>query len=208
MREDFAQTSRFEVQSTSDQQDFRIYPTIAATAAMMMLPEQAANWAYPSSHMNEEEVAFNLNTTMLGRFFLSGYINQMADEQRRLCAEAISAYKHEVQPVISSSIPFWPLGSLPRFSDAVVAYGLQADRIALMTIWARNVAKRQSAVRINLTAYIGKDIEIVPIFPEDKSFARWNVTWNQQSGTAVIQVPDCVYASRTFKIIEKEGADI
>ena len=47
MREDFAQTSRFQVQSTSDQQDFRLYPVIAAASPMMVLPEQAASWAYP-----------------------------------------------------------------------------------------------------------------------------------------------------------------
>ncbi|NEG54875.1 glycoside hydrolase family 36 protein [Bifidobacterium platyrrhinorum] len=124
MRMDFAQTSRFQVQSTSDQQDFRLYPTIAAAAPMLMTPEQAGNWAYPNANDDPEAFAFNLNTTFLGRFFLSGYVNRMSDAQRAMITQAVDAYKREVQPVIGGSVPFWPLG-LPQWDDDVVALGLR-----------------------------------------------------------------------------------
>lgn len=153
MRMDFAQTSRFQVQSTSDQQDFRLYPTIAATAPMLMTPEQAGSWAYPNASMNAEEFAFATATTFLGRFFLSGYLNRMSSEQRALVAQAIAAYKAQVRPSIGHAMPFWPLG-LPGWNDGVVATGLrfvtnpdeatesgengpEAADDALVTVWSR-----------------------------------------------------------------------
>ena len=127
MREDFAQTSRFQVQSTSDQQDYRLYPVIAATAPLMVLPEQAASWAYPQAEMDAEQTAFNINTTFLGRFFLSGYINQMEEWQKNIIQQGIQAYREHVQPMIGESVPLWPLG-LPSWDSAVVGCeGLSAD---------------------------------------------------------------------------------
>src|SRR5699024_12300749 len=77
MPSDWAMLSRLQLQSTSDQQDFRKYPPVAVSAPMMMLPEQAANWAYPQPGMTREEVAFCLVTGLLGRFFLSGHLNEL-----------------------------------------------------------------------------------------------------------------------------------
>ena len=89
MRMDFAMLSRLAMQSTSDQQDFRKYPPIAASAPLSMLPEQAASWAYPQPEMTDEEVAFCLVTGLLGRFYVSGHLNHMDDARRALVAEAV-----------------------------------------------------------------------------------------------------------------------
>ena len=51
-----------QLQSTSDQQDPLRYPPIAAAAPLSMLPEQAANWAYPQPDMTDEQIAFTLCT--------------------------------------------------------------------------------------------------------------------------------------------------
>ncbi|WEV63735.1 glycoside hydrolase family 36 protein [Bifidobacterium sp. ESL0732] len=202
MREDFAQTGRFQVQSTSDQQDFRIYPTIAATATMMVLPEQAANWAYPSAGMSDEEVAFNLNTTMLGRFFLSGYLNRMASAQFDLCSQAIDVYKHEVQPMIGSALPFWPLG-LPEFDAPIVAYGLETEDYSLVTLWARNIDEQHPTIRLAIPKYRGRDVDITPVFPIGQRFREWQMSWNRYLAECVIDLPEGEYASRTFKVMPK-----
>lgn len=196
MREDFAQTSRFQVQSTSDQQDFRLYPTIAVTAPMMVLPEQAGSWAYPQSTMGVEESAVNINTTFLGRYFLSGYINRMSDEQRTLVEESIARYKTYVQPVIAHATPFWPLG-LPGWNDPVLAYGLAAPDYALVTVWDRD--SDGGTVALDLARYAGRDATITPIFP-DHGVETWPVHWDAVHGTASVQVPGDGYASRTFLI--------
>ncbi|MFT8357628.1 alpha-galactosidase [Bifidobacterium aquikefiri] len=203
MREDFAQTSRFEVQSTSDQQDYRLYPPIAASAPMMILPEQAANWAYPQPRMNLEDTAFNLNTTLLGRFFLSGYINQMDAEQKELTRTAITVYKTFVQPVIRKSMPFWPLG-LPQWKDDVLALGIKNQHYSLVTLWARGSAKH---CQIQIPQYVGENISIAAIFPATSDFSTWNTEWNADKGYADIDIPEGDFRSRTF-LLKSEGGDV
>ncbi|WP_258186242.1 glycoside hydrolase family 36 protein [Bifidobacterium sp. UTBIF-78] len=199
MREDFAQLSRFQVQSTSDQQDWKLYPAIAAAAPMLMLPEQAASWAYPQSGMTDEETAFNINTTFLGRFFLSGYLNRMDDAQHALVESGIKAYKQHVQPVIGSSVPFWPLG-LPKWDDVVVALGLKtADGDALITVWARDPFCAHAT--LNLPQFAGHEVRVTPVFPTGtEGFELWNTFWNIADGTLRVDLPVGQYASRTFKV--------
>ncbi|MGR9902786.1 hypothetical protein ACUOGF_23015, partial [Escherichia coli] len=92
------------MQSTSDQQDFRKYPPIAAAAPMAILPEQAASWAYPQPEMDAEESAFCLVTGLLGRFYVSGHLNLMTRAQRHRVAEAITVAK-ELRAEIAGSHP-------------------------------------------------------------------------------------------------------
>ena len=196
MREDFAQTSRFQVQSTSDQQDFRLYPAIAATAPMMVLPEQAGSWAYPQADMGVEESAVNINTTFLGRYFLSGYINRMSAEQRGLVERSIKAYKTEVQPMIAQSVPFWPMG-LPGWDDKVLALGLRGTEYSLVTVWDRE--SEGKPVRLSLPQYAGRKVSIEPVFPVEGVDA-WPVSWDAASGEATVSVPNGGQNSRTFKV--------
>ena len=110
--------SRLAMQSTSDQQDFTKFPPIAAAAPISLLPEQAANWAYPQPEMSDEEVAFCLVTGLLGRFYVSGYLNRMNERQRGMVAAAVRAAK-SLRPSIVGAHPYWPSG-LPGWTDAWV----------------------------------------------------------------------------------------
>ena len=197
MREDFAQLSRFQVQSTSDQQDYRLYAAIAAAAPLMMLPEQAASWAYPQSDMTPEQTAFNINTTFLGRFFLSGYINRMDPSQLALVTEGIKAYKAHVQPVINRSVPFWPLG-LPGWTDKVLALGLDAGDKALVTVWGREAAGGD--VSLDLARFKGRKASVAPVYPVGDGFEDWSARWDEASGELTVTVPAGGYVSRTFEV--------
>ena len=68
---DQAVLSRYDLQLTSDQRDYRLYPTIAAAAPMAMAPEQAGNWSYPQPGMTLEQIAFTMVTGLSGRLYLS-----------------------------------------------------------------------------------------------------------------------------------------
>lgn len=196
MREDFAQTGRFQVQSTSDQQDWRLYPVIAAAAPMMVLPEQAASWAYPQSDMTDEETAFNINTTFLGRFFLSGYLNRMDAGQLDIVRQGVKAYRRHVQPVIGQSVPFWPLG-LPGWDDPLLAYGLDCGDTALVTVWNRG--GEGGDVRLDLRRWRGRAGAVAAVYPTE-GFESWPVHWDAGRGELVVRVPAGVYVSRTFEI--------
>ncbi len=135
MRTDYALLSRFQLQSTSDQQDFTRYPPIAAAAPMAMTPEQAAVWAYPQPGWSDGEIAFTLCNALLGRVHLSGHIDRMSAAQLRLVTDAINSYK-QIRTDLATAVPFWPLG-LPRWTDEWVALGLRAPAAAYLGVWHR-----------------------------------------------------------------------
>lgn len=198
MREDFAQTSRFQVQSTSDQQDWRHYPAIAASAPMAMLPEQAANWAYPQADMDQETIGFTLVTTMLGRFFLSGYLNQMDTAQRELCARAVDVYTTAIRPHITQVIPVWPLG-LPQWDDRVVALGLRDASVSFVAVWARDLTQ-DSMVCLPLEHLRDSDVQVDLLFPCFSDGDSWSYEWDSVSASLCVHVPAGVGSARLFQI--------
>ena len=135
MRTDYALLSRFQLQSTSDQQDPLRYPPIAAAAPAAIAPEQAANWAYPQPSFTDDEIAFTLCGAMLGRIYLSGHLDHMSREQRALVAEAVRVHK-DLRGSLASALPFWPLG-LPRWTDPWIALGLRTPQASYLTVWRR-----------------------------------------------------------------------
>lgn len=146
MRMDYALLSVAHVQSTSDQQDFRLYPVIAAAAPAAVLPEQASNWAYPAVSMTDDETAFALVNGLVGRLMLSGFLAELRPAQRELVHEAVAVQK-QWRERLATSTPRWPLG-LPAWSDDVIALALRADEHGdgqpdtLLAVWSRGAARR------------------------------------------------------------------
>lgn len=195
MRMDPAMMSRFQLQSTSDQQSYLLYPPIAASAPLSILPEQAANWSYPQPEMSLEQVAFCLCTGMLGRFFLSGHLGKMGDDRLRLVTEAIAAHKL-LRLEIRTSSPRWPLG-LPGWSDGWLALALKARSAEqLVTVWKRTTEPSQ--VTLNFPELIGHAVEVEPIFPT--TLRQWSFVWNRPKGQLSVQVDADEVSARTFRI--------
>ncbi len=140
MRADYSLLEVTHQQSTSDQQDFRLYPPIAASAPVSILPEQCANWAYPAAGMTDEETVFTLVTGLSGRLYLSGFLHELTDEQRARVAEAVQLHKR-VRPGLSTAVPFWPLG-LPAWNADTIVLGLHTDDGDLLFVWDRHPAAR------------------------------------------------------------------
>ena len=192
MRTDFALLSRLAMQSTSDQQDFRNYPPIAASAPFSMLPEQAANWAYPQPDMSGEEVAFCLATGLLGRFYLSGYLNRMSQPSLDLVREAVAGSK-TLRAEISASRPYWPAG-LPGWTDPWVALGLRGAGSDLLTVWNRGATDE---VRLSVPHLAGRDVRVTTVFPVD--LPQWETTWDPTEGTLTV-APTTGTSARTFRL--------
>lgn len=201
MRSDSAMLSRLAMQSTSDQQDFVKLPPIAAAAPVSMLPEQAANWAYPQPSMAPEEAAFSLVTGLLGRFYLSGYINQMTDDGRSLIAEAVAAAK-SLRSDISTGTPYWPLG-LPGWEDGWVSLGIRSDDCEVLSLWRRS--ERVHAIAIELPHLIGRDISVTTVFPTQLS--PWQTTWDKATGTLNVHSDDSPVAARTLRLHALDSTD-
>lgn len=150
MRQDHATVSRFDLQSTSDQEDFLAYAPVAAAAPMLVVPEQAANWAYPQPDMTDDEIIYTLSTAMLGRFYLSGWLSQLSERQHELVAAAVKAHR-SILSGLGSTTPFWPLG-LPSWDDEWIALGLReafgvVERLHI-TMWRRGSTASSATLRL------------------------------------------------------------
>ncbi|TDL46358.1 alpha-galactosidase [Microbacterium oleivorans] len=193
MRMDYALLSRLAMQSTSDQQDFAKYPPIAAAAPLSILPEQAASWAYPQPEMDAEEASFALVTGLLGRFYVSGHLNEMSAAQNARVAEAIAAAK-VLRSEIAGSAPHWPLG-LPRWEDAWVALSLRVPDGELVSLWRRGT---EVAIELSFPHLVGRDVAVTTIFPTD--LPEWETSWNSAAGTLTVRAGAAPLSARTLRL--------
>ncbi|GAA1466471.1 glycoside hydrolase family 36 protein [Microbacterium thalassium] len=197
MRMDFAMLSRLAMQSTSDQQDFVKYPPIAASAPIAMLPEQAASWAYPQPEMNDEELSFSLVTGLLGRYYVSGYLNRMTDAQRGIVATAIRTAK-ELRPAIAAGHAFWPAG-LPSWTAPWVALGLHGQGDDILSLWRRGAERTLS---LSLPHLRGRAVEVTTVFPTD--LPEWSTDWDSSTGTLTVHAGDAPIAARTIRVAARQ----
>jgi len=135
MRADYGLLPATHLQSTSDQQNFALYPPIAASAPASILPEQCGNWAYPAAEMSEEETAFALVTGLSGRLYLSGFLDRLSDAQRAQVSAAVSVHK-DLRDELRTAVPFWPLG-LPAWDDERICLGLRGAARTIVFVWDR-----------------------------------------------------------------------
>lgn len=125
MRADYAQLSRLDLQSTSDQCDPVVYAAIAAGAGMTILPEQQGNWGYAQPEMDDETAVFTLASGILGRLYLSGFIDRMDDARLALVRDAVALHRTVLDGQRTQDlVPWWPAG-LPRFTDDWLVSGLR-----------------------------------------------------------------------------------
>ncbi|HEY8471211.1 MAG TPA: glycoside hydrolase family 36 protein [Natronosporangium sp.] len=197
MRADYALLARMQLQSTSDQQDHLSYPPIAAAAPMLVLPEQSASWAYPQPEMSDEELAYTVCTSLLGRLYLSGHIDRMSPRQRALVASAVTVYR-AIRHETARAVPFWPLG-LPGWTDGWIALGLRptvAATPAYLSLWRRPGAPRE--VRCRLPHLAGRRIQPETVYPVE--LAPWTTAWDAGAGTLTVTADEAAPAARLIRL--------
>ncbi|MEV0195038.1 glycoside hydrolase family 36 protein [Nonomuraea sp. NPDC050691] len=171
MRADYALLSRLQLQSTSDQQDFRLYAAIAASAPASVLPEQAGNWAYPQPGMPAEEAAFTMINGLAGRLYLSGHLDGMSPAERELVADGVAVHKR-TRAEIAAAEPFWPLG-LPTWSDDVIALGLRTGETMLLAVWQRDGGPHD--IQLDLPGLRGRGLRVETEYPA--ALPSWQHRW-------------------------------
>jgi alpha-galactosidase len=197
LRIDYALLSRYSIQSTSDQDDYKRYATIAANSPTGLTPEQSAIWSYPLTHGNGEEVVFNMINAMLLRIHQSGHLANLSPERMELVKEALDYYK-EIRDDIKIALPFWPLG-LSKFSDTWVSLGLKAGKKNYLAVWRRN--SESDVCSIPIKHLIGKSIHITCAYPINREDYPCEYSWNQNTGNLTIKLYNS-YTARLFEIVE------
>ena len=172
LRMDYAMLSRYSIQSTSDQDDYRKYAVIAANAPSGVTPEQAAVWAYPMNHEDDlgeeelrEETIFNMVNAMLLRIHQSGHLVKLDEKRRNLVKEGIRVYKM-IREDIPHMLPFWPLG-LADYRDSWVSLGLFDEKKAYLAVWKCKGDEQEVELPVSDRLLQGRNIKINCIYPPE-----------------------------------------
>lgn len=193
-RMDAAILGRYDLQSTSDQQDYRLYPTIAASAPMSMPLEMAGNWAYPQSEWSDEQIAFTLVTGLSGRLYLSGNIDRLNEHQLAIVREATAAYP-DVIAHHARALPSWPLG-LPAWDDPQVALASATGDETLVFVWNRDAAA--TSATLSLPDFSQGDVTVETIFPT--ALAAWQTQWHSESGELTVDLTGAGESARVLRV--------
>ncbi|MDF2800760.1 MAG: glycoside hydrolase clan [Anaerocolumna sp.] len=192
LRIDYAMLKRHSIQSTSDQEDYKRYATIAANSPSGLTPEQSAIWSYPLTEGDKEEVVFNMVNAMLLRIHQSGHLAHLNDERKSLVKEALDYYK-SMRQNIKTALPFWPLG-LSQFSDPWVSLGLKTDKKLYIAVWRRN--SETPCLTLPLTDIEGKVKEVKCAYP---TYEECEYSWNEGNASLSVKLPK-EFSARLFEI--------
>lgn len=187
MRSDNGTLGHFDLQSTSDQEIYTRYPSIAAGSAACMPPEKAGIWAYPypmlyndrlkpadavfnGEYIKEfsdgEQTAFNMVTSLCGVMYLSGRIEYADALNRRLIADGAALFKKH-RAYMAEAYPFWPLG-LKGLNDRTwnaLGFLCKKSNIAMLAVWKIGAAENEC--EIDLSKRLRKGFEISDCYHAD-----------------------------------------
>ncbi|MDD5935138.1 MAG: alpha-galactosidase [Clostridiales bacterium] len=182
LRMDYGMLSRYSIQSTSDQHDYRYYATMAANAPAALTPEQAGVWSYPVLDGDREEVVFNMINAMLLRIHQSGQLAKISEERRALVVEGIQVYKR-IREDIPKALPFWPIG-LSDYRDEYSCLGLKTEDRTYVAIWRRE--GKTEIVTLPIAHLKGKKLSMKCIYP---SYDESTYVWNKDTGEMTVRLP-------------------
>ncbi len=184
-REENGTLRYFSLQSTSDQEDYRLYPSILIGSMANMPPEKCGIWGYPYPLTNiyakpkvipdeviktfedGRETVFNLVSAMSGFMYLSGKINLMNDLNKKLLKEGVKVYK-SYKDTIPNRMPAFVLPMKNMDDKTFNAVGLKGDSDMILSVWALE----QTEFTLDLNKYGFDNIErIYPTIIDNANFS-------------------------------------
>jgi alpha-galactosidase len=135
-RMEYAMLSHLQLQSSSDQEDYRKYPAIVVGASAGVLPEQLAVWSYPMATDQPDAASFNMVSAMLCRMHQSGHLAKLLPESMAQVKTGIRIYKEKIRPHVPESHPFYPLGFTDiTDSRSPIALGMRSPGQTFVAVW-------------------------------------------------------------------------
>lgn len=188
LRIDYALLSRYSIQSTSDQEDYQNYASIAVNAPAGLTPEQAAVWSYPQRNGDKEETIFNMVNAMLLRIHQSGHLAELSPERVALVKEGISYYK-EIRSDIKKALPDWPIG-LADTRATFLCGALKTENKAYLAVFRRDKDEEddRTMVRIPLAHLFEgeKKLSVKLVYPQEAM--KENVEYTYEADRKVLAV--------------------
>ncbi|MBQ8229408.1 MAG: alpha-galactosidase [Clostridia bacterium] len=154
-RSDNGTLKRFHLQSFSDQEDYRLNPSILIGQMAVMPPEKEGIWSYPypqlfkdmkektlseeqlESHRDGRQTVFNMVSSMMGYMYLSGRIDLADENNKALIKEAIEVYK-TYKDDICHCVPIFdlPMKGMQENDYRVLGLKNQENGEMLLAVWA------------------------------------------------------------------------
>ena len=183
MRADNATLRRFNMQSTSDQENYLAYPSILAGSLALMPPEKAGIWCYPyplafndrmhlhlsakqiARFADGEETVFNVVSGFMGCMYVSGKVDQADAYNESLLKEGMTLYKQR-REFIKNAYPVFPRGMIRLSDRSYHAVGLidEAGENLLLAVW--NLSDAGQSIALDLQKYGMKSCDI--LYPGNK----------------------------------------
>jgi len=192
LRMDYALLKYHSIQSVSDQTDYKLMASIAASAASAATPEQCAIWSYPLQEGDQEEVVMNMVNSMLLRIHQSGHLAELSTRRFELVKEGIALYK-TFRSDIPSMLPFWPLG-MPSFDSPWLAFGMSNSECVYLAVWRMGSVDDTINMSIDNLPRAVRSVQCV--YP---SFDNSEYAWDETTKSLCIKFEKC-YTARLFKI--------
>ena len=135
-RMDYAMLSHLQLQSSSDQEDYRLYPAIEVGESAAVLPEQLATWSYQLANGDVDAAAFNMVNAMLFRIHQSGHLAELSPACFAQVKAGLQIYKDRIRPHIGAAVPYYPLG-LPDMTDTIspISLGMRSPGSNFIAVW-------------------------------------------------------------------------
>ena len=154
-RADNGTLKHFHLQSFSDQEDYRLNPSILIGQMAVMPPEKEGIWSYPypqlfkdmkestlskeqlESHCDGRQTVFNMVSSMMGYMYLSGRIDLADANNKALIKEAIEVYK-TYKDDICNCVPIFdlPMKGMQENDYRVLALKNEEKGEMLLAVWA------------------------------------------------------------------------
>lgn len=170
MRSDGGTLRHFHIQSTSDQEDYLLYPSVLAGSLALMPPEKAGIWCYPyplvfedrlNLELNDaqvtqfadgEQTVFNVVNGFMGNLYLSGKIHQADAHNAALLKEGLDLYLAQ-RGKIFESVPIFPCGMISLSARTPYAVGLLHEKTQsiLLAVW--NLSLEATSFTVDLRRY-------------------------------------------------------
>ena len=182
MRSDMGTLAHFHLQSVSDQEDFRMMPSIVSGSEVAMPPERCGIWAYPypspiydrmtferpasftERYADGREIAYNMVTGLMGLMYLSGRIDRADENGKKLIKEACAIYKKN-RAVAADSVPVYPAGTFDMTKKGIVTFGLLSRERGklLLACWRQD--ETENNLRLDLSKY-GDTFSVDLVYPK------------------------------------------
>lgn len=135
-RYDYATLSQTQLESFSDQSNYKKAPAIMVGELAAILPEQLGVWAYPKADGDAKSASFNMVNAMFCRMYLSGRPDLISAQSMKQVEDGLQLYRSVFEPIVHQSTAFFPLG-MPSMTEMQkpIALGLKTPHKTYISVW-------------------------------------------------------------------------